>query len=326
MLLKYLKYISVIFFLFTLLWIALVVVVTNPLFSKDEVSWVTVDARVDVLESHVKYFSEMKPRYFLDTDALDEAALYIFEEFEKSWCELSYQDYTVDYFEYKNVVCSFNIDQKATIIVWAHYDVDWELPWADDNASGVAWILEIAKIVWSKKSSLDQNYRYDIVAFTLEELPYFRTDMMWSNQYIQAVLSEWRTIEYLINLEMIWYYSGEMGSQRYPVWWIEWIYGDVWDFIAVVGRVSDFWLTRSVKRDLSKYLNTKSINAPRILPWIDFSDHLSFWNAWIPAVMITDTSFYRNKNYHTLWDTYDTLDYVAMSKVVEWVSEFLLHN
>jgi Peptidase family M28 len=99
------------------------------------------------------------------------------------------------------------------------------------------------------------------------------------------------------------------------------LYSDRGDFITFVGAMKDFDLTRRIKARMmgASNLPVYSINAPGVLPGIDFSDHLSYWNAGIPAMMVTDTSFFRNKHYHLAGDTYDKLDYQRMAKVVQAV-------
>ena len=146
---------------------------------------------------------------------------------------------------------------------------------------------------------------------------------MWSNQYVQLLLDEWYSFKKLINLEMIGYFDDTPWSQDYPFSWFTLFYPKAGDFIAVIGRIDDFFLTRSVKQTLASHMKTRSFNAPTRIPWVDFSDQQNFWSRWIPAVMITDTSFQRNKNYHTEFDTPETLDYEKMELVVDGVVAFL---
>lgn len=126
---------------------------------------------------------------------------------------------------------------------------------------------------------------------------------------------------------MIGYYDSASGSQDYPYSVMSWLYPDRGDFIAVVGRMQDISAVRQVKSALlsATELPVYSINAPGFIPGIDFSDHLNYWQQDIPAVMITDTAFYRNKQYHQSGDTADRLNYQKMAQVIDGVIS-LLHN
>ena len=125
----------------------------------------------------------------------------------------------------------------------------------------------------------------------------------------------------MICLEMIGYFSDQSGSQHYPVPGMDLIYPDSGNFIAVVGSLQDIRLVRTIKKAMRRAsdLPVRSTNAPSMIPGIDFSDHASYWGQGYPAVMITDTAFYRNRNYHSAKDTPEKLDYNRMAKVVDQV-------
>ncbi len=113
----------------------------------------------------------------------------------------------------------------------------------------------------------------------------------------------------MISVEMIGYFSQKPNTQRFPHSAMTPIYGDVGNFIAIVGLLGDAMLVRDLKSQMkahAKTIDLKSMNAPRKMPGIDFSDHLNYWDRDITAVMVTDTSFFRNDNYHTENDTPDT--------------------
>jgi hypothetical protein len=125
---------------------------------------------------------------------------------------------------------------------------------------------------------------------------------------------------------MIGYFSDREGSQRLPSTLLKAVYPTRGDFITVVGKMDQGPLVRTVKRAMrgATPLPVYSINAPRAVPGIDFSDHASYWDAGYGAVMVTDTAFYRNPHYHTRADTAETLDYVRMAAVVRGVYEAVL--
>ena len=125
----------------------------------------------------------------------------------------------------------------------------------------------------------------------------------------------------MLALEMIGYFDSTPGSQSYPLRPLYWMYPGQGDFAAIVGRVQDWAATRRVKAMMlgASDLSVHSINALPIIPGVDFSDHSNYWNEGFSALMITDTAFYRNPNYHAAGDTADRLDYVRMAKVVQGV-------
>lgn len=247
---------------------------------------------------------------------------YIKSNFLKYSDSVSFQEYEVDGKIYKNVICSFGTQNKSRIIVGAHYDVCGDQEGADDNASGVVALLELSQQLAKQKLSK----RIDLVAYTLEEPPYFRTEYMGS--YIHAKYLADRKIEVfgMISVEMIGFFSDEKKSQSYPLGILSWFYGNKGDYITLVNKFGKGKFARQFSKRFkqSKTIKTKKFTAPKALPGIDFSDHLNYWNFGYSAMMITDTSFYRNKNYHRKTDTIATLDTQRMAKVIDGIYLALL--
>jgi Zn-dependent M28 family amino/carboxypeptidase len=233
----------------------------------------------------------------------------------------------VNWKEYKNIICRFKWKDDEKIIIWAHYDIhqeytlnnleSWIFSWADDNASGVAWLLELTRLIWKNKKKLNNSIEF--VAYTLEEQPYFATRNMGSFIHAKSLKDSWANIKYMIALEMIWYFNDE-SIQSYPIKFLNLIYPSKWNFIAIIWELFDFNIS-SIKKKMIKNsdINVWSLSAPIFINWVDFSDHRNYWLLWYKAYMITDTAFYRNKNYHTTWDTIDTLDFKKMNEVVKWI-------
>lgn len=263
--------------------------------------------------------STAKPRNYENLDALNEAAQYIKGQFEVSGFKAEEQKFMAEGKEYKNILCSYGPEHAPRIIVGAHYDVCGDQPGADDNASGVAGLLELARLLDSLKPQI--NYRIDLVAFTLEEPPFFRTSKMGSAVHAQHLVDNKIPYKAMICLEMIGYFTDIPKSQEYPVRALKAIYPTTGNFIAVVGRSGENNLVKEIKKNmiLGSSINVESINAPKGMTGIDFSDHQNYWNHNLPAVMITNTSFFRNKNYHEPTDTPDTLDFLRMAEVVKGV-------
>lgn len=271
------------------------------------------------LEAHVRMLAErFVPRDESHPEILDLAAAYIHQEFEKTGGVVSDQPYELDDKAYRNVIALFGPDTQERIVVGAHYDsVAQDVPGADDNASGVAGLIELAYLLGTVSLPL----RVELVAYTLEEGQHFRTHRMGSAVHARSLKAQGVSVRAMFSLEMLGYFVDAPGSQRYPHPVLRLFYPSQGNFIAVVGKLDQPLIVRRVKKAMrvASRIPVYSISAPRSVPGIDFSDHRNYWEAGYDAVMITDTAFYRNPNYHTVRDTPDTLDYERMAKVVQGV-------
>lgn len=280
----------------------------------------TVDAAVsaDRLERHVRALSErFVPRDYLHPENLDRAAAYISAEMEAAGGTVVEQPFEVRGAGYRNVIASFGPKGTERIVVGAHYDTAGEVPGADDNASGVAGLIELARLLAAAPPAVG----VDLVAYSLEEPPYFRSPHMGSSVHARSLREQGVRVRAMISLEMIGYFVDTPGSQSFPVGVLRWFYPGEGSFITVVGRLGDRALVRRIRGAMRRAapLPVQSINAPRWVPGVDFSDHASYWDAGYRAVMVTDTAFYRNPFYHTARDTAGTLDYPRMAMVVRGV-------
>ena len=272
------------------------------------------------LKTHVRKLSvDFRPRNFENVQNLDRVAEYIKRHFDAAGAETEFQPYTLKHDQdnvYRNVIGRFGKGNRKRFIIGGHYDAFDDLPGADDNASAVAGLIELAYLLGPAADSL--NVDVELVAYTLEEPPFFSSSQMGSAVHAKSVAPEKDRIIGVIVFEMIGYFSDAPDSQSHPTPLLKLIYPSRGNFIAVVSNTESRPFTGEVKRRMqgATDLPVYSINAPPALPGIDFSDHASYWPHKIPAVMITDTAFYRNKAYHTENDTYDRLDYEKMAKVV----------
>lgn len=270
------------------------------------------------LEAHVRTLSEkLSPRDESRPESLDRVAAYIRREFESARGRPSEQTYQVGARTYRNVIATFGAETRERIVVGAHYDAAGPLPGADDNASGVAGLIELAHLLGKGNPPV----KVELVAYTLEEPPFFRSEYMGSAVHARALKKEGAQVRAMFSLEMIGYFSDAPGSQRFPISLLRLFYPTEGNFISVVGKVGQGLLVRRIKGAMleASSLPVYSISAPRSIPGVDFSDHRNYWEAGYPAVMITDTAFYRNPHYHTAADTAEKLDYKRMAQVVEGV-------
>jgi Zn-dependent M28 family amino/carboxypeptidase len=291
--------------------------VTQPLLTRAAPS---PQRRVDParLEAHVRKLSvEFVPRDETHTENLDRVAAYIKGEFSQTNASVSEQQYRVRGKSYRNVIADFGPETEERVIVGAHYDTAGPLPGADDNASGVAGLIELARLLSGQSLPL----RVELVAFSLEEPPYFRTTGMGSAVHAESLRQQHVRVRAMLSLEMIGYFSDAPNSQHLPAAMLSAFYPSTGNFIGVVGRMSDWSVARRTKSAIrnASPLPVYSINAPAFIAGVDFSDQLNYWEAGYNALMITDTAFYRNPNYHTADDTAEKLDYKRMALVVEGV-------
>jgi len=313
---KILKAIARIVLVVFVVLVAVWIYIAQPTMGKNSKSPQTVDAAR--LKTHVVALSkDLTPRNHKAIDNLNKCADYIYDNFSKAGAVAERQEFKVNGRRYLNVIGRFGAEKTKQIIVGAHYDAATGTPGADDNASGVAGLIELAYLIGH--GNLDKGV--ELVAYSLEEPPFFGTDMMGSS--VHAASLGKRQIAGVIVLEMIGYYDGRWGSQSYPMALMNILYPNRGNFIAVVGRTGQAAFTKRVKAGMKGTTDMPiySINAPQFIPGVDFSDHRNYWAHNLNAVMITDTAFHRNKEYHEAGDTADRLDYGRMAKVVVGVFE-----
>jgi hypothetical protein len=277
-----------------------------------------IGADAERLRKHVEELAvTFAPRDYQHLDNLNRVRAYIAAEFARTGADVSQQVFTVDGHEYANVIARFGPVTAERVVVGAHYDAVTGTPGADDNASGVASLLELAHLLGQQIP----RTRIELVAFTLEEPPFFGTAQMGSHVHAQSLRKEGVGVRGMLSLEMLGCYSDRPGSQQYPLPGLRALYSDRGDFIAIAGRLTDASLVRRIKASMLSVpgVPVYSINAPEDTAGISLSDNRSYWAHDYNAVMITDTSFFRNHNYHQAGDLPETLDYERMAKVVKQI-------
>ena len=294
--------------------------VTQPLFlgGGSPTAHVTPPVNPALLRDHVQTLvARYYPRDIEHPANLDAVARYISDRLHEAGGRVEDQVFLVDGTAYRNVIARFGPLTRERVVIGAHYDVFGVNPGADDNASGVAGLIELAGLLGRKEWPLT----IELVAYTLEEPPKFRTADMGSAHHARYLKRNGVDVRLMISLEMIGYFDDRSGSQSYPVSLLKLFYPRRGDFIAVVGKLDQGGVTRRVKGAMSAAspLPVRSLSAPASLPGVDFSDHLNYWHEGYDAVMVTDTAFYRNPHYHKASDAWDTLDYERMAMVVRGV-------
>lgn len=256
---------------------------------------------------------------------LNEVGDYIFSQFES--LDLRLQKTQVpferDLFSWNILGLQEGTDAcKGTFILGAHYDSVIGTPGADDNASAVAALLEIARLLKDKKLRIPLLY----AGFTLEEY-----GCVGSRHLIEKATASGQKFYGMISLEMVGYRVRKPGSQKYPPYISVENYPDTGDFIAIVGNEPSNELVRSLRGKMAETVPGLPIET-LVVPGhgdqfldVRLSDHSPFWDHGTPAVMITDTAFFRNPNYHQPSDTLETLDLDLIAETAHAVAGFLEH-
>ncbi len=263
-------------------------------------------------------------RSSLEYRNLQKAADYIRGEFTSYGYVVGEQVYALDSQAYRNIIAAREGTDKKdkVIIVCSHYDSVSGSPGADDNASGVSGLLELARLI----SQEHPTKTIEFIATVNEEPPWFMTQEMGSLVYAKEARKNKKDIEAVLCLESIGFYSDRKDSQGYPLF-LKPFYPDKGNFIAVVSNLTSARLLKKIVGEFRKVSNfpIEYLIAPTFLtPAISFSDHWSFWKFGYKAVMITDTAFYRNPYYHSPQDTMEEIDYRSMSRVIEGLYYVLL--
>ncbi len=287
--------------------------IAQPGFAHSKAATRTLDT--DRMQETVRKLSvEWAPRSCQRAENLTATADYIATHFVEAGGRVSEQPFTVSNKPYKNICATFGPSGGPRLIVGAHYDAHSHTPGADDNASGIAGLIELAYLLGTS----ELPGQIELVAYTLEEPPYFATQHMGSYHHAEQTYQSGTPVAGVIVLEMIGYFNDDFGSQDYPARLFKLLYPNTGNFISVIGKTDQRPFTREVKIGMkgASDLSVRSVNVPAEIPGVDFSDHRNYWPFGYNAVMITDTAFYRNKAYHKENDTWDRLDYTRMGQVV----------
>lgn len=277
------------------------------------------------LERHVRALAEeIGERHVWRYDALERAATYIEDSLRSSLYDVVPQAYEVDIDHplltpAQRGVHNLEVEvggrgrAHEIVVIGAHYDSIPGCPAANDNGSGVAAMLEIARLLADR--TFERTLRF--VAFVNEEPPFFRTSRMGSMVYAQRCRQRREKVVAMISLETIGYYSDEPASQRYP-FPFSLFYPSVGNFIGFIGNLASRRLVRRVVSSFREHTSFPCEGAavPGWITGIGWSDHWAFWKAGYPALMATDTALFRYPWYHTPQDTVDKIDFERMALVV----------
>ncbi|HOP41765.1 MAG TPA: M28 family peptidase [Geobacteraceae bacterium] len=277
----------------------------------------------DRLRRHVAFMADtIGERTTFFPRGLRQAREYVGKHFETAGFTVLEQSYEADAQRVSNVCVEVAGSSRPDeiVVVGAHYDSPLNSPGADDNASGVAALLELARHF--AQSSPVRTLR--LVAFVNEEPPFFQTELMGSRVCAREAKAKGEHVVAMLALESLGCYYHVPGSQRYP-FPFGFFYPDIGDFIGFIANFRSSFLLRKVLGAFraSTLFPSQGIISPEFITGIGWSDHWSFWKEGYPAIMITDTAPFRNPNYHRLSDTSDLLDYSRMARVTTGLTQVI---
>lgn len=275
-------------------------------------------ANTENLYNHVAFLTSIYPyRNYKNIESLQKAAGYIEGELNKIGLPAVRQQWQAKGNDYENIIAAYQPKKTKRFIIGAHYDVYKEIPGADDNASSVAGLLEIIRML--TENDLQLNYGIDFVFFCLEEPPFFKTDKMGSYIHANSLAHDINKYIGMIALEMIGYYredkkvDNEVSISK--------------NKLIVSGIKSFDAFNRNISRLLKAHgnMDSRRISYADKYPNNGPSDHSNYWQFDIPAVMVIGTGGHGNPNYHTATDTIETLDFEIMTDAVSSIAYALFN-
>lgn len=266
------------------------------------------------LRRHVEAIASREHNVFKPAE-FEASAQYIEQAFADMGYAVAAQRFQSGQAEVRNIEVEVSGQGRhdEIIVIGAHYDSVTGSPGANDNGSGVAAVLELARLLRQARPARTLRF----VAFANEEPPFFKTQEMGSRVYARRSRERRDNIVAMFSLETIGYYSERPGSQRYP-FPLGFFYPSAGNFIAFVSNLASRPLLHEALGAFRRHARfpSEGVAAPAFIPGVDWSDHWSFWKEGYPALMVTDTAPYRYPHYHTAQDTPDKVDYERLARVV----------
>jgi hypothetical protein len=270
----------------------------------------------DNLKAHVEILAgSIGERNMQHYEALNKAADYIRQTLESRDYKVSEDTYEVGG---KKVRILYATPEGAghgtePFVVGAHYDSVTNSPGANDNASGVAAVLELARILKTEVPARPIVFAF----FPNEEPPYFQSKQMGSLVFAKGFHQGVQRFHGMMSIETIGYYSDQPGSQKYPAF-VSSMYPKTGNFIGFVGDTTSREMLKTAIAEfrLKTHFPAEGASLPSSIEGIGWSDHWAFWQVGVPAIMVTDTAPFRYPYYHKPNDSPDKVNYDRMARVV----------
>ena len=273
------------------------------------------------LRAHVAAVASREHNVFHFAE-LEAAAQYLEFTLSRFGYRADTQRFKVSVGEVRNIEVEVQGAARASeiIIVGAHYDSVFGAPGGNDNGSGVAAAIELARLFRDHRPGRTLRF----VLFVDEEPPFFKSEEMGSRHYARRAKERGENIVAMFSLETIGYYSDKPGSQRYP-FPLSFFYPNTGNFVAFVSNFASRPLLHEVIASFRRHAEfpSEGAAAPAVLPGVDWSDHWSFWQEGYRALMVTDTALFRYPHYHAATDTPDKVDYERLARVTSGLYRML---
>ena len=270
------------------------------------------------LHTHVDALTGIIPSRNADNPAsLIRAMSYIQGQFTRYNRSVFLQPFNVEGKNYYNVIASFGPPSQYRMIIGAHYDVYGDQPGADDNASGIAVLLELGRLLADE--TLDRTV--DLVAFCLEEPPYFRTPSMGSAIHARSLIKAGIVVEIMVSIDMVGYFNQKPPTRGLLARWVTHTLKNRINTTSVIDTERQHGLGLRIATLLAagSSLDAVTLTPPEGTPGMDFSDHLNYWRLGIPAVLVTNFPVSGNPHYHCPTDTLERLDFSRMVEMVRGI-------
>lgn len=249
-------------------------------------------------------------RNYKHPQELNRTAAWLTEQMRLFAIPCHYQNFNLNQKQYRNVICRLNAGHPNKVVIGAHYDVEGESRGVNHNASGVAGVVEAAHVLSQNKNSLKHNVEF--VFYTLGAAPYVNTEQMGSMRHAKTLVASEEPVQAIYVLDQIGFYE-HAAVQEYPIG-LKWLYPEHANFIAVVSNITSRDIAVQYCQNMQQ-LACERFSLP-VLKIFEDSDHLSYWKHDLPAVLITDTGQYRNKNQYRAEVEIQRLDYKKMANLV----------
>lgn len=276
------------------------------------------------LRSHVKaLIKDYAPRT-LAYGNLNITAHYIHHELAR-YGQVHYQPYWTLAGRFSNVVFSLGPDTQEVFVIGAHYDAESDSLDVDGNASGVATLIELARVLSEKEDKLPM--RVLLVAYPLSQKNITSTHNMGSYNHAELLSKQEKDVKLMISLDGVGRFNPKIETQHYPYRFMRLFYPNKGDYISLIGRLQDFAVVRRLKNSFSRSsaLPMYSFNAPERYSLTTSNDHINYQKKGFPAVLISDTANYRAFK-EGQDDVVDQLDYEKMSMLVKGLYHVVMES
>lgn len=304
--------------------ILLLFLLTNSSFGQNNaLPPVVPGASVQRVKKTIEFLStDCFPRDYTHADNQLKAAKYIESHFKNAGLTIKREKYSVDKYTLFNIHAMKKGASRDRIIIGAHFDAVESTPGADDNASGIAGLIELAYLF---KNVTDFPCDVELIAWNSEEPPLYNTPQMGSAVDAENKKKRKIKIKAVFCMDVIGYYSDKPGSQTYPFSALKYLYGDKGDFIGLLGNYCPAEFGKKLNQSMNQPgLKAQYLSVPALYrEQLAFSDHRNYFQFERPTVFITNTAWYRNKAYHQKDDTPDTIDYKRVALIADGLYAFI---